>query len=91
VKKAKKSGVLTKIIIIIVVAYAAISLIRVCDQIEKGKEEQAQLEQTVSQLELENAELQYAIEHKNDDKVKEDIARNELGLVKEGETVYYGE
>ena len=41
-------------------------------------------------LEMENADLQYAIDHKDDDKVKEQIARDELGLIKEGETVYNG-
>ena len=88
--KLKRSGILTKVIVIILVAYSAITLLRLWDRIEEGKNQQEVLEDMADALEMENADLQYAIDHKDDDKVKEQIARDELGLIKEGETVYNG-
>ena len=88
--KLKRSGILTKIIVIILVAYSAITLLRLWDRIEDGKAQQEALEDIADALEVENADLQYAVDHKDDDKVKEQIARDELGLIKEGETVYNG-
>lgn len=88
--KLKRSGILTKIIVIVLVAYSAITLLRLWDRIEDGKAQQEALEDIADALEVENADLQYAVEHKDDDEVKEQIARDELGLIKEGETVYNG-
>lgn len=88
--KLKRSGILTKIIVIILVAYSAITLLRLWDRIEDGKAQQEALEDIADALEVENADLQYAVDHKDDDDVKEQIARDELGLIKEGETVYNG-
>ena len=88
--KLRRSGILTKVIVIILIAYSAITLLRLWDRIEEGRQQQEVLEDMADALEMENAELQYAVDHKDDDKVKEEIARNELGLIKEGETVYNG-
>ena len=88
--KLRRSGILTKVIVIILIAYSAITLLRLWDRIEEGRQQQEVLEDMADALEMENAELQYAVDHKDDDKVKEEIARNELGLIKEGETIYNG-
>lgn len=89
--KLKRSGILTKIIVIILVAYAAISLLRLRERIEEANRQKALLEDRADALELENADLQYMIDHSDDDDVKEQIARDELGLIQQGETVYSGE
>ena len=89
--KLKRSGILTKVIVIILVAYAAITLLRLHDRIDEGIAKQKELEAQADELELENADMQYAIDHSNDDSVKEQIARDELGFVKQGETVYSGD
>jgi len=89
--KLKRSGILTKVIVIILVAYAVITLLRLRDRIDEGNRQRALLEDQADELELENADIQYAIDHSDDDSVKEQIARDELGLVKQGETVYSGE
>ena len=86
--KLKRSGILTKVIVLILIAYSAITLLRLWDRIEDGKQQQEALEDMADALEMENADLKYAVEHKDDDKIKEQIARGELGLIKEGETVY---
>ena len=86
--KLKRSGILTKVIVLILIAYSAITLLRLLDRIEDGKQQQEALEDMADALEMENADLKYAVEHKDDDKIKEQIARDELGLIKEGETVY---
>ena len=86
--KLKRSGILTKVIVLILIAYSAITLLRLWDRIEDGKQQQEALEDMADALEMENADLKYAVEHKDDDKIKEQIARDELGLIKEGETVY---
>ena len=38
-----------------------------------------------------NSEMEYALEHQNDDDVKEDIARDKLGLVDPDEQIYYNQ
>ncbi|MBR7081826.1 MAG: septum formation initiator family protein [Oscillospiraceae bacterium] len=76
---------------IILVAYAAISLLRLRERIEEANRQKALLEDRADALELENADLQYMIDHSDDDEVKEQIARDELGLIQQGETVYSGE
>jgi len=37
----------------------------------------------------ENEELQYAIKHSTDPEIIEDVARNDIGLVKPGEKLFY--
>ena len=49
----------------------------------------ATLQQQVSEMTQSNAELQYQIDHSEDDDMIESVAREKLGLVKPGEKIFY--
>ena len=89
--KRKRSGILTKILLIALLVYAATALISMSGKITAAIKNQEDMEQKVQELEAENSELQYAIENADDEDVIEDIARGELGLVYPGERVFVGD
>lgn len=89
--KFKRSGILTKIILAILIIYVAASLVTLCVRISKAKIAQQDIEQEISDMTAANSEMEYALEHQNDDDVKEDIARDKLGLVDPDEQIYYNQ
>ena len=48
----------------------------------------AALQQQVSEMTQSNAELQYQIDHSDDDDMRESVAREKLGLVNPGEKIF---
>lgn len=89
--KLKKAGIFTKIIILVLLAYAVVSLITLRAKIEDARAEQLVLQQAIEDKTASNAEMQYAIENSDSDSVKEDIAREKLDLVLPDEQIFYAE
>lgn len=87
--KLKKAGLITKIVIIAIVVYAGISLASLKRQTDDAREKRDELQQQVDQITQENSELQYDIDHSTDPEIIEDVARNDIGLVKPGEKIFY--
>ena len=87
--KLQRSKLITKIIVFALIIYAGISLINLQGRIESVREELYDVRRTVAEQELINAELEYQIENFDDPDVKAGIARSNLGLVVQGEIVYY--
>ena len=83
-----KSGILSKIIILVLVVFAFSRLISTQRSITNARENLEDLRQRVIEQELINAELTYAIENYNDPDVIAGIARTQLGLVFPGEIVF---
>ena len=79
--KFKKASIFTKLVIAALMVYALISLVVV--------HQRAALQQQVSEMTQSNAELQYQIDHSDDDDMRESVAREKLGLVKPGEKIFY--
>lgn len=86
--KLKKAGLITKIVMIILVVYAAVRLISLHAQIEEAKDIQSQLDQQVESMETVNAEMEYSLENSEDDDVIADIARDKLGMTYPDEEIY---
>ena len=84
--KFKKSSLLVKLVILIVLVYATVSL---QNQVMQKKEESAALSEQVAQLQQDNNVLQDSIDNLQTSAGIEAIARNKLGLVKDGEIVFY--
>jgi len=84
-----RSKLITKIIVFALIIYAGISLINYWGRIESAREERYDVRRAVAEQELINAELEYQIENYNDPDVKAGIARSNLGLVMQGEIVFY--
>ena len=75
--KFKKASIFTKLVIAVLMVYAVISLFMVHRQTRQLQDRAATLQ------------LQYQIDHSEDDDMIESVAREKLGLVKPGEKIFY--
>lgn len=87
--KLKKAGIITKIVILILFVYAAVTLVSLMGKTAQQNAESEALRQQAAELEIHNAELEYAVDNSTDDDVIADIAHKELGLVGSDEKVFY--
>lgn len=87
--KLKHSSFLTRVIIIALLVYMAITLLNLQSQIQDAEEDLEEYETQIEQQEQINAQLQSDVENGTDEEELEDIARYKLGLVEPGEKVFY--
>ncbi len=85
----RKANWLTLIVIAGLIAYACIALLNMRTKVAEATETETDLRKQVEEIQEENAALQYAIEHRDDEKTIEDIARDKLGLVLPDEKIFY--
>lgn len=83
-----KSSLLMKLVILILVVYATVTLVRLRTQIADKKEEAASLTSAITSTQQENNRLQDDIDGLETDQGLEDVARGQLGMVSEGELVF---
>ena len=86
--KFVKSSLLVKLVILIVVVYATVTLMSLRRQITAKQAEAAQLTSSITPAEQENSRLNDAIENIDTDAGVEAVAREKLGMVGEGEIVF---
>jgi len=84
-----KSSLTTKILILVLVVYATVTLVSLQSQVTEKQDEAAILASSISAMEQENQRLQQAIDALGTDESVEAIARQKLGLVKKNEIVFY--
>jgi len=87
--KLKRAGIITKIVILILIIYASVTLISLRQQVAEAAARQEELRQTITELEVKNSELEYSLKHSGDSGVLGGIARDELGLVGPDDKVFY--
>ena len=87
--KLKRASILTKIVIIALIIYAAVSISNTRRDIARAEEQKANLQAQVDIVLQENAELEYNIDHASDPETIAEIARTKLGLVMPGEKIFY--
>ncbi len=87
--KTKKAGILTKVIVTVLLVYFAVALIDLRTQIKTAETDLANYQQQVDAQTQANAALSAALDNKDDPAVKEEIAREKLGLVGSGEKIFY--
>ena len=85
--KFKKTGFLTKLVLLVLFIVLAVRLLDVRAKIESGEQEQSQLSYQVAQVKQENSQLSNAIENKDDPGVLESVARDK-GYVKADEKLF---
>lgn len=85
--RLKRTGILTKVVIVVLLVYLATSLLDLRGQIQDTYQQQETLSQQVEEQRLANEQLQEAIENSDDPETLERVAR-ERGFVKQGETLY---
>ena len=84
-----RSSLVTKILVLVLVVYAAVTLVRLQGQLQEKNAQADVLAEEVSVMEQENQRLEQAIENLDTDEGVEAVARQKLGLVKKNETVFY--
>lgn len=85
----KRSSLLTKLLILVLVVYATVTLVSLQNQVAEKNAEAEALESSIAATEQENQRLQQAIDALGTDEGVEEVARRKLGLVAEGEIVFY--
>ncbi len=79
--KLGKWNILTGLVILALVVYAAVSLVGLGRRQAEARQREEELRQELAQLQGENAALEYAIDHADDPSVIAGVARDKLGLV----------
>lgn len=87
-KRRRASSKLTLLILAVLLIGIVVQLRAVRTQIEEAEAQQAAYTERLAQLKEENAKLAEDIANSGDPSLIEDIARNELGMVSEGEKVF---
>ena len=87
--KFKKSSLLVKLVILILLVYSTVTLVSLQNQLQDKKAEAAQLTAEAQQLQQDNLDLQERIANLSTEEGMEEVARNKLGLVRDGEIVFY--
>lgn len=86
--KIKKAGLPTKIIVIALLVYMAISLLNLQEQIKSAQVQKEAVAAQVEELSKKNNKLASAISRGNDPALLQEIAREKLGLVLPGEKIF---
>lgn len=87
--RAARAGLLTKIVILALLIAVAVSLLELNSRVEQAAAERESLARQVAAQTQTNAGLTEAIENSSDPDRIEEVARDRLGLVKQGEIVFY--
>ena len=87
--KFRKSSFLTKLIVIGLLVYAVISLISLSSQVNDVKASTAQLREQLTAAREQNMQLSEQIANINTIAGVEEAARSKLGLMGDGEIVFY--
>lgn len=86
--KSRKSSLITKLIVLALTVYATITLLSLQGQISAAEQKRGELAEQAAVAALENAKLTEALEQYSEDSTQ-DIARSKLGLVTQGEIIFY--
>ena len=87
--KPGAAGILTKVVLVAVLAYAGATLLHLQNQLQTAREQETQLAAQVQELQDKNNALRSDIAASGDPDKLGDVARSELGMVESGEKVFY--
>ena len=85
----KRSSLLTKLLILVLVAYATFTLVTLQSQITEKQALAEELQTSIDATNQENLRLEQAINALGTDAGVEAVARQKLGLVAKGEIIFY--
>ncbi len=85
----KHSSLVTKILILVLVVYATVTLVSLQNQVTEKIAEAELLQSSIDAAKQENLRLQQAIDTLGTDEGVEAVARQKLGWVAKGEIVFY--
>ena len=85
----KRSSLLTKLLNLVLVAYATVTLVTLQSQITEKQALAEELQTSIDATNQENLRLEQAINALGTDAGVEAVARQKLGLVAKGEIIFY--
>lgn len=85
----KKSSLATKLLVLVLVIYATVTLVSLQGQVTAKQAEAKALAAEISSARQENLRLEQSIDDLDTDEGVETVARQKLGLVSRGEIVFY--
>jgi len=85
----KRSSLLTKILILVLVVYATVTLVSLQSQVTEKEAEAQALQSDITAAKQENLRLEQAIDALDTDEGVAAVAREKLGWVADGEIVFY--
>ena len=84
----KHSSLLTKLLVLVLVVYATVTLVSLQSQVTEKRAEAEVLESSIDAAKQENLRLEQAIDALDTDEGVEAVARQNLGWVSKGEIVF---
>ncbi|MCD7929173.1 MAG: septum formation initiator family protein [Clostridiales bacterium] len=84
-----RASLITKCVILILIVYLSITLLNVRGKLQTASDDYADLQAQVTAQAAENAALEERLENQDDSDTVLAIAKEKLGLVEEGEVVFY--
>ena len=87
-KQKRASGFLTGILLLVVLLGVGIQLYRMQEQLKTARAEEEALAREIAQVEKENQQLQEDLDNADNPELIEEIAREDLGMVVQGEMVF---
>lgn len=87
--KLVRSSLLVKLLIAVVVIYAAVTLVRLRAQLSEQKQQAAELEQQITTVQQENNRIRDSIDRLDTDEGIEEAAREKLDMVDQDEIKFY--
>ena len=87
--KLKRADFITKLVLVLILLFAVGMTVTIRSKTEELRTEIEALHSRAAELEIENAELEYYVEHQDDDDVIGNNARKYWGFVRPDEKVYY--
>jgi cell division protein FtsL len=87
--RLKKTSIWIKLLLVVVIIYAIVTLVNLHDRVAAANAEAAALEEQVLYAEQENALVQQELDELGSDESIMKIARTRLGMVEVGEIVFY--
>jgi len=87
--KFKKTSFITKLVIMILLVYAMVTLVYLQRQLSEKQHQREALEAQITQVQQANAELREDIAALGTEEGIEAVAREKLGLVSEGEITFF--
>lgn len=85
----KRSSLLAKILILVMVIYATVTLVSLQSQVVEKNTAAEALQAEIDAIRQENLRLEQAIDDLGTDEGVESVARQKMGLVSRGEIVFY--
>ena len=88
-RRKRGGGLLPGLILVVLLFGLGVQLYRIQDQLQSARDEKNELTRQISELEETNQEPEEDIANSDDPEMIERIAREELGMVVQGEKVFY--